>query len=326
MEIPPLDQLSGKLSLYACPRLVVGDFNAHVGFGNRPNSRGRALSLLMMEEDMVLMNGHDGMRSGPTYIQSGHETTIDLAYASADLVDDGRVRLYVCQHEPESPHSPLVVWIKHAVKPTSGASIPYQVLPFPTIPRVPDPSHLDSEMADLLSQARSPTPDEQVPIQRPLIDDETMASVRRRMSRLRRGPWTPEDRTLYFSLRNRWTALRLRKKWAAQAALMKRMYELRGKRPYWTHINKTRQVSTSINLDPLSVYSHFKQLMAAPDASVIEVDPDVDEAHPLLDDILTTADVCDGLARLKNSAKGEDNLTAAKFRTIDPDEIADFFA
>ncbi|KAI5792497.1 hypothetical protein DFH27DRAFT_631000 [Peziza echinospora] len=184
MEIPPLDQLSGELSLYACPRLVVGDFNAHVGFGDRPNSRGRALSLLMMEEDMVLMNGHDGMRSGPTYIQSGHETTIDLAYASADLVDDGRVRLYVCQHEPESPHSPLVVWIKHAVKPTSGASIPYQVLPFPTIPRVPDPSHLDSEMADLLSQARSPTPEEQVPIQRPLIDDETMASKQIVMNRV----------------------------------------------------------------------------------------------------------------------------------------------
>ncbi|KAI5792498.1 hypothetical protein DFH27DRAFT_613693 [Peziza echinospora] len=169
------------------------------------------------------------------------------------------------------------------------------------------------------------------------VNTYTLAILNRRYPSLihaYRPPWHGHNGTFFGRQdpvtgtwsSHRWTALRRRKKWAAQAALMKRMYELRGKRPYWTHINKTRQVSTSINLDPLSVYSHFKQLMAAPDASVIEVDPDVDEAHPLLDDILTTADVCDGLARLKNSAKGEDNLTAAKLRTIDPDEIADFFA
>lgn len=349
-----IDTLAGDLAIYGPPHVVIGDFNAHVF--NTVNSRGRHLTTLSESFGMSCLNN-----GSPTYYHAGTSTTIDLAFASDVLLP--RLKFMVGDVSPESLHCPI-----HLLYNSTGMPIsePYIALRHPRPPPPTNPSRADGRQQRLLDMVtRSCRGVEGIDYPR-LEECLTMSTVRRRLRRLGKRRLTPNTSIEIAMLRlewKLWSKVKLKKR---RQEAKRKMWELRGRKGYWNHINSTRKKTASIALRPLHVEKHFRQLLGsnlAPglftagksveDVETFLLDLNLPPMEPeplskeevrawydlkepnsvvggiaddeLLSSPITSLEISFALAKLKDSAEGEDAVKISELKSVAANDIASFF-
>lgn len=354
-----IDHLIEDLTLYDAPYVLIGDFNAHL-FGER-NAHGRDLIALIHSFDMLCLN--DG---SPTYHHAGASTAIDLVLASSDLLP--KLRFKVGDLSPDSLHCPIhLIYKNHTPAPVAASS---GTLKHRLPPSSSSHTAADSKMSQLLSKVHQGKRGSG-PVDYPRSKEcPSMSSVRRRLRLLGKRELTPETSARITSLRQDWRLLSNRKLKEKRQECRRRMWEIRGRKGYWDHINNTRGSKVGISLCPEHVEKHFKALLdkspSTPvgathakhksndhmppdyyktlglppiepppaDPASLELwfserkDSDILErisGDDLLGSPITSLEISFALAKLKNSAKGEDRVKIVDLRTVHADEIAQFF-
>lgn len=338
-----VDALAGDMSLNNPPYILIGDFNAHIM--GEVNARGRGLLRLMADYDLICLNDDT-----PTYCHAGANTIIDLLLVSRQLKPN--IRFMVGDLSPESFHTPLHLILNSKTLPADDQkpdSLSHRRPPPP-----PEPTVADQLMGRLLDKAVKNTAVEgRVDFPR-LEEDSGMSYVRRRLRALGKRHMSPDTMTEIATLRRRWKVLSNKKVGLRRRATQARMWEIRGRKGYWNHINDLRRKKTGIGLKCSLVEKHFKGLLdsatmqranAEEPASYYSnmglppMDPPAlgcDElnddnvlkpipADELLSHPFTSAEISFALSKLSNSAKGEDDIKVSELRSISSNDIAQFF-
>lgn len=188
-----------------------------------------------------------------------------------------------------------------------------------------------------------------------------MSSVRRQLRRLGKKELTPESAGRIAGLKQDWRLLSKGKLKARRKATQDQMWKIQGRKGYWNHINGLRKKKSGIGLKPTHVKEHFRGLLGGKSNHTINnlpndyykimglpgMEPEpisrdqteelyqANEDNAILNEIdsneLLTAAISPGeisfaLTKLKNSAKGEDQIKILDLQTIPSNDIAEFFA
>lgn len=355
-DVDIINALSGELLLYEQPFIIIRDFNAHV-FGTK-YARGRHLVDFMRRHGLLILN--DGT---PTYYHAGASTTIDLALVSDLLFPI--LQFTLGDLAPESLHRSIhLIFDSGGIVGKEGEG--FGALRHRKPPSPPPNRKIDIVMKTLLDTATiNQKKSAEVSVSN-LLKCSSMSRIRRRLRCIGKKP-LPLDETTILELANLkqdWRLLSNKKLKIRRKQIQQEMWEVRGCKGYWNHINNLRHKKTGIALKPRHVEKHFRGLLDVPlegcgdpmklgiplsffqHLSIPAREPlplsaaetadlyTADQDYAVLNDIpdaellshyITPAEVAFALSKLKNSAKGEDNISVTDLKTIHCRDISQFF-
>lgn len=338
----------GELSLYAEPFILMGDFNAHMC--ENVDTRGRKLLNLIRLRNLVCLNKLEE----PTYVHAGASTIIDYAIVSNSLAL--KCKFTLGDAAPESFHNSLNVIYRHGGP--IGVLDPSSQLPHPSIPITNDLTGTDIKMRGLLSKIKATRQsDKDISMESP---DLSMPTLRRQLRKLGKLKPTVEVLSEIADLRRQWRAGLKAKSKALRNQRYEDMFQIRGRKGYWNHINSTRNRKRPIPLDPNSVHVHFEKLYKGSSIAskplqlgsfaaryglpsnepallsraeienkyLLRANEDVLCGIPddqLFELPIGSGEISFALTKMSNSALGEDKVLISDLKTLPALEIARFF-
>lgn len=321
------------------PIILLGDLNAHVF--PPVNPRGVRLLNVMAAHNLICLNND----ANATYFHSGASTIIDYAWVSSHLLSC--TAFAVGAIVPESLHCPIHIRFAPTspIKVSSDSAFPFHR---PLLPLIP--TSADRLMGKLLAMVDS---SRVKPVHRlevsPVRDTLSMSTIRRRLRGLGKRQLSPGTSEEIASLKQDWRLLSNRSLLLRRKLLQKEMWEMRGRKSYWSFINQSRKKKSGVPLAAKHIEAHFDRLLSssvehvpdeyAPDPlfsslGLPPVQPSMPPVHTFInedkaDDIIggidcesllstpiTSAEISYALVKLPNSAIGEDSVRINELRTV----------
>ncbi|EPS42461.1 hypothetical protein H072_3590 [Dactylellina haptotyla CBS 200.50] len=329
----PIDYIYGECSLYPGPKVLLGDFNAHTGLnGDRTDSRGRSLMRLSNTFGLKILNNLQPENSTHTYVSGGSHTTIDYGIVSDDMADG--VKFSIEHHDVLSGHAQLRMTVESDLRPIA----PISRKGFKRV--LSRESAVDVYMSDLLKGKLPKSNTVNSVDMGPNPYDNTLSALRKKIRLLASSRNFQNQPTLqnhHRNLRRQFLKLRRQRRRINIEKLQANMSAIKGRREYWSFINNLRSSKLPIPIEAEEVSDHFKTLLTS-GSDQEDFDPDYLEEMRMVNDYYTPSNPSElldapisaneiklQLSMMKSTAIADDGVTLALLRSLDVEEIVQFF-
>lgn len=342
----PWESLRGEVACFRATHrkvVVMGNFNSHTGVLSpsprvvcssedpRVDTYGRHLLSICRDHGLVIVNGSAFEPMGrPTFFLNGSlsNTVIDYVLASFETFSDSLVAMSILPPILNLDHAPVCLVID-VVLPAVSLSLSNlkhsQIInPVRNVRTV-----ADSLLERLVVSCHKELSGTAVRALK-ASDSATTGWLRRELNHIGRIPGFYNDPALvgtYKAKQREFTCLRNKREEGRRKSLRAQLLQIQGRKEYWDFVRSIRGSDGVVETDGPSTERHFRALLGNfAEAPQADYSYRVGEVVGCLDLPIEPWEVRRALVKMKNSACGEDRISAGELRKLEVDDIARFFA